>query len=171
MQKQLTVLALFSLILSGCGFQPVYAPLGQAGSIGSTAIGSVIVQEIPERTGFFLKQALERRFGPSASSSTPLVARTMKVELERSFVGIALQQDNVGVRTELRVVADWSLSDGTDASRDIRGLTEVMVAFDQLDQPYGDIAAQSDAEERAASLLAERIWTEVLMKSTNKVRN
>jgi LPS-assembly lipoprotein len=170
MHKQMAVLAVCGVILSACGFQPVYAPPGSGPSIGAQAIGAVIVEEIPERTGFFLKQALERRFGP-ASAASSLPARAMKVELERTFVGIALQQDNVGVRTELRVVATWALSDGTDASRDLRGLTEVMVAYDQLDQPYGDIAAQSDAEERAASLLAERIWTEVLMKSANKAGN
>lgn len=161
------IIALAALLaVASCGFQPVYAPERSGAARGD--IGSVIIRDIPERTGFFLKQSLERRFQGFDSA---LPSRILAMDVTRTFSNIALQADNIGVRTEMRVASVWTLKDGVDSQRDLSGTTEVMVAFDQLDQPYGDIAAQSDAEERAATLLAERIWTQVLFKSAQAARN
>jgi hypothetical protein len=39
------------------------------------------------------------------------------------------------------------------------------VAYESLDQAYGDVALQGDAEERIADQLAQRLWLDLQRQS------
>jgi hypothetical protein len=43
----------------------------------------------------------------------------------------------------------------------IRGSVTTNVAYESLDQAYGDVALQADAEERVAGQIAERLWLDL----------
>ncbi|GIU66377.1 hypothetical protein PsB1_0531 [Candidatus Phycosocius spiralis] len=133
--------------LVGCGFRPVYSTQG-------SGIGAVTIATIDGRTGYFLRQELERRADLEGKGENP---RQLTVTLTRVFSPAAQGVDGISLRTELTVTADYKLS-ATPNLPEVIGTLTTSVAYESLDQAYGDVALQSDAEERIAGQLAARIW-------------
>jgi hypothetical protein len=140
--------------LAGCGFQPVYSTRG-------SGIGPVSITTIDGRTGYFLRQELERR---ATLEQGRQASRQLTVKLTRVFSPAAQGLDGISLRTELTVTAAYTLS-AAPPLRAITGTITASVAYESLDQAYGDIALQSDAEERIAGQLADRIWLDLQRQS------
>ncbi len=149
--------ALACLALAACGFQPLYAP--SPTTTAPTGLGAIAVAPIKGRVGYFLGQGLERML-PGGGAQ----ARTLVVEVQTTFQPLAVRVDGSAARTDLIGVARYRL-DGADASAaPLSGEVRATVSYDLLDQPFGDVAAQTDAEERLAGVLAERIRTELVLR-------
>jgi LPS-assembly lipoprotein len=156
----LSSLALVALpLLAGCGFTPVYDTAGRG-------IGPVTIQTIDSRTGFFLQQELSRRAALEKSEGTP---RTLSVALANVFRNTNLRQDSFYNRTQLQITATWTLRDSTQTEPKT-GRVVVTVGYDTADQAFGDVALQADAEERAAVMLAERIWADIAVRAPRTPR-
>ena len=140
--------------LAGCGFQPVYSTRG-------SGIGPIEVTTIDGRTGYFLRQELERRAALEQGSQAP---RQLTVTLSRSFSPIAQGVDGISLRNELTVTALYTLSAAPPLPA-MTGTITTSVAYESLDQAYGDVALQSDAEERIADQLAQRLWLDLQRQS------
>lgn len=160
MKRQAVRLVLCCLLLggplaaSGCGFQPVYSPSGRG-------IGPVDVALIDGRTGFLVQQELARK-AALERGTTPV--RRLEVELTTSFIQTNQGSDGFFSRTQMTVAASWTLQ-GQAETPDGRGAVSVMVGYDSQDQAFGEVALQADAEERAAVLLADRIWSDVATRA------
>jgi LPS-assembly lipoprotein len=136
--------------LAGCGFQPVYSTHG-------SGIGPVSITTIDGRTGYFLRQELERRAALEQGGQAP---RVLTVKLTRVFSPAAQGVDGISLRNELTVTALYTLSAAPPLPA-VAGSITASVAYESLDQAYGDVALQSDAEERIAGQLAERVWLDL----------
>lgn len=146
-------LALASAGLGGCGFTPLYG----APSVTSKLAGIKIIT--PDgRTGFLLRQHLEDAF---ASSRGAPEAYAMRVQLSEARVPRGIRTDNVATRYEYVITADYSLANQPAGDVAKRGRVRVEVTYDSADQPYASIAAQQDAQDRAAEETARRIQLEV----------
>jgi LPS-assembly lipoprotein len=150
--KQAALILTLAMItaLTGCGFQPVYSTRG-------SGIGPIEITTIDGRTGYFLRQELERRAVLEQGSQAP---RQLTVKLSRSFTRAAQGVDGISLRNELTVNAVYTLSAAPPLPA-IRGTITASVAYESLDQAYGDVALQSDAEERIAGQLAQRMWLDL----------
>lgn len=140
----------FSAILAGCGFQPVYSTQG-------SGIGPVTVAAIDGRTGYYLRQELDRRAVLEQGSGTP---RVLSVKFERTFTPAAQGPDGISSRNEMSVTATYVLAAAPPLPA-VRGSVTTNVAYESLDQAYGDVALQADAEERVAGQIAERLWLDL----------
>jgi LPS-assembly lipoprotein len=140
----------FAAGLAACGFQPVYSTRG-------SGIGPVSITTIDGRTGYFLRQELERRAVLEQGRQAP---RQLTVKLTRTFSPAAQGVDGISLRNELTVTANYMLSAAPPLPA-ITGSITTSVAYESLDQAYGDVALQSDAEERIAGQLALRLWLDL----------
>ena len=139
-----------SAVVAGCGFQPVYSTQG-------SGIGPVTIAAIEGRTGYYLRQELDRRAALEQGASSP---RVLSVKLTRAFTPAAQGPDGISSRNEMAVTATYILAAAPPLPA-VRGTVTSSVAYESLDQAYGDVALQADAEERVANQIAERLWLDL----------
>jgi LPS-assembly lipoprotein len=146
-------LASASLALSGCGFTPLYA---QQGVISHLAAIDVVAPE--GRTGFLMRQSLDDAFAKSRSG--PATYR-MNIQLAEARYPRGIRIDNVATRYEYVLTANYQLASLPSGALAKKGSVRVELTYDSADQPYASIAAQQDAQERAAEEAARRIQLEL----------
>lgn len=133
--------------LAGCGFTPLY------GEAAVSGLSRVAVQTPDTRLGYRLRERMEDALLFDRSVAP---AWRLAVALEPSRRPLGRRIDDTAARYELTLVGDWSLTPiaGGEA---LAGQETVTVTYAAADQPYAAIAAQQDAEDRAAEALAQRI--------------
>jgi len=142
-----------SAALSGCGFAPLY---GQPGVVKSLA---AIEIEAPQgRTGFLIREHLDDAF---AKDRTAQPAYHMQLALAEQRFPRGVRVDNVATRYEYVLVASYALTSVPSGSLAKRGTVRVELTYDSADQPYASVAAQQDAQDRAAEEAARRIQLEL----------
>ena len=139
-----------SAMLAGCGFQPVYSTQG-------SGIGPVTIAAIEGRTGYYLRQELDRRAVLEQGTASP---RVLSVKLTRTFTPAAQGTDGISTRNEMTVTATYVLAAAPPLPA-VTGTITTNVAYESLDQAFGDVALQADAEERVANQIAERLWLDL----------
>jgi LPS-assembly lipoprotein len=150
------LLASLTLLLSACGFQPMYAQSAGA------AIGRVHVQTIEGKAGHVLKTELDRLLAVEASVGEPT---DLRITLEEYVGGLGIRLDESASRAELRLVANYVLTPPSGSGRQImRGSVSAITNYDIPLSAFGEIAAQDDARERAAEVLAQRFRAELALR-------
>lgn len=149
-----------ALLAAACGFKPLYAPSPS----GAPAIGPVIVDEMPGRSGFELKAALDRLFDAERGTGA---ARRLAVTISESTAGLGFRVDESASRADLVLSANYVLYDVSGAEV-IKGSASGAASYDIPASAYGEIAAQDDARARAADQLAERIRAELALKLASR---
>ncbi len=133
------------LILSGCGFRPVYA--GPAyDSLGNVAV-SVSGED---RFAYLVETALIDRLGQPGES-----AGQLQVSLRIRQRNLGVSADGEASRIALDVAARYALS--IPGGQRLRGETSERVAFETPREPYALISARANAERQAAEAIAESI--------------
>lgn len=140
-----------ALVASGCGFSPVYSTAG-------SGVGPVSVAQIDGRAGYFLRSELDRHAALEQGSTSP---RTLTVKLITSFASAALTVDGLSGRTLYTMTAYYTLAPATTGGVPVTGSVTTTVGYESLDQAYGDVALQADAEERAATQIADKVFVDL----------
>lgn len=131
------------LTAGGCGFQPLYAGPGYA------ALPGLAIQSGEDRIDYLVDAALRRHLG-TGDSPYRLVLST---RLRESPIGISAS----GVARRYSLVAQTRYSLEREGEQPVTGTVGQTVQFDAPSDPAALIAARSDAEARAAQLVAERL--------------
>jgi len=165
------LLGLALLPLAACNFTPVYGG-GQGASYansGPIQISEIIATEssraAPGRTGHFLRQELVRSLGQGVPG---FASGTLDVRLSQTINRLAFAPDQAASRSDYVGRAVWTL---TAPSGDIlgTGTVEERASFNFGDAAYADLAAQTGAQERLASLLARSIRTQMIVAAGKPV--
>jgi len=145
--KKLAALAA-CLLLGACGFHPMY------GRSLAPALATIYVEPIAERDGYELRNTLIDALQSDGDKAGKIYS--LKVTLNESSQGIALQNDATITRYNNRLEARYVLSDmkGTVLTS---GTQTELSAYNVVQSPYATLTAQQDASKRAAQDVAERI--------------
>lgn len=103
--RRRVLLAAPLFLLGGCGFTPVYAPVGAGAP--SSDLARVFVAVIPDRPGQLLRQALQVRLEGSGGHAARTY--TLRVNYGISSEAIGINPDSSSSFTRFRASADWSL--------------------------------------------------------------
>ena len=142
-----------SLALGGCGFTPLYA---QPGVVSNLAAIDVVAPD--GRTGYLLRQHLDDAFARNHAGPAKY---SMRLALSEARYPRGIRTDNVATRYEYVLTADYVLANLPAGDVAKRGRVRVELTYDSADQPYASIAAQQDAQDRAAEEAARRIQLEL----------
>jgi LPS-assembly lipoprotein len=155
LRKALVSLAFFvvPLSLSACGFAPLY---GQPGV--SSSLAAIDIQAPPGRTGFLMREHLDDAFARNRGGPA---AYHMQLALAEQRYPRGVRVDNVATRYEYVLVATYALTAVPSGALAKRGTVRVELTYDSADQPYASVAAQQDAQDRAAQEAARRIQLEL----------
>ncbi|HEY8615321.1 LPS assembly lipoprotein LptE [Phenylobacterium sp.] len=160
----LLALALAGAGLSGCaGFQPLY---GAPQVVSNLAAIDVIAPE--GRTGYLIRQHLDDAF---AKNHTASPAYRMDLQLNEARYPRGVRIDNVATRYEYVLTANYALVSLPSGAPAKAGSVRVELTYDSADQPYASIAAQQDAQDRAAEEAARRIQLELAVWLANGGRS
>jgi len=146
---------LLAVLLAGCGFHPLYG--GANGGMQAT-LSTIYVEPMPERLGYELRnKMIDLLDGPGTPSGA---LYRLKLSLTETTQGIALQNDATITRYNDNLKVTYSLTDMTGkviTSGIETGLSAYNVLPSSANANYGTLAAQQDADKRAAEDIAERI--------------
>ena len=143
------------LLLSACGFSPMYAPVG-----GGPAIGPVQVQTIEGKSGHVLKTELDRILAVENNGGTPAL---LTITLTETVSNLGLRRDESSTRAELALIANYVFTPA-NGSAPIRGAVVTTVSYSIPGAAFAAISAQDDARERAAETMAERFRAELALR-------
>ncbi|MBY9065926.1 hypothetical protein K1X12_03400 [Hyphomonas sp. WL0036] len=147
--------ALMLVALGACGFQPVYAPA--SGNFAEA--GMISVAPIEGREGYMLRRELQQELAIGVPGLTEKV--TLTVKLKSNLSRLALRPDGAASRSGILATGSYKLEGETT---NVNGRREVETGFLVPDSPYGDIAAQTDARDRAMRMLAKEIADDIRLK-------
>jgi LPS-assembly lipoprotein len=151
MRKTIQAVGIAAMLLatSACGFTPLYAEGGVVPSLRAIEV------EVPQsRVGYLLREELDDEFARDRSQA-PRYRLTLELDELRRARG--LRVDDVATRYELLVTARYVLTSVGATTPLAQGQAQATVTYDSADQPYAGVAAQTDAQERAAAQAAQRI--------------
>ena len=147
----------FTLMLASfgaCGFAPVHTS-----NIGSSyQASSIVVPEIPGRSGHELRKALVEEF---ATGLPGVDGATLTVSLRERTGRLAIRPDEAAARTDYIVTGRYVLDTGDDA---ITGTVQADTSFNVPTSAFGDITAQTTATKQAMNVLAQRIADDLKLK-------
>lgn len=155
MMKHLSVallMGLGTLVLSGCGFQPVYAPSISAES------GPVEIDQIDGRAGHELRKALLQETA-NGLPGAPQGAR-LTVSLRERIINTAFDSDGATTRAIIRLRADYVIDLGDNA---LSGREIAEVPTNIPDAIFQDITNQDEARISAAQQLARQITDRLIL--------
>jgi LPS-assembly lipoprotein len=144
----MAVVAVVMTTLSGCGFTPLYATPGMTPALASIdVVTPVNGSGATGRLGYFLRLKLNDQLGrdpeiPSRYRLTTTVGQ--------GRVAQGARVNNIASRYELDLSVSYVLSDGVTGEVLTRGKAAASVTYDSSDPPYATVAANQDAEMRAA---------------------
>lgn len=154
--RRRAVLGVAASVLTGCGFRPAYMK-SSAGPGAQADLAAVHVQNIFDRPGQLLRQALQERLERGATG----VARRYDLSVNYGISGEGLAIDQNNNTTRLRFVgrADWTLT-AQDPKRTplTSGQARSFDAINLLNQQYFASDLETEVvQRRIAEAVADQI--------------
>jgi len=145
------------LVLSGCGFQPMFAARspGQAGP-AVEGLAETNVLPLPERSGMLLRQALQARFDRGGGVAQRY---DLQVAFGLGADAIGIQSDSAVSRIRLRGTAAWTLlAQSPQRSTLASGNARINDSYDIIDaQLFAADMEQEMVFRRITDALADQI--------------
>jgi LPS-assembly lipoprotein len=155
---------LFCLVLAGCGFHPLYAVPGE--NHGETQ--AIYVEPMPDRIGYELRNQLIDILDARAESAgatyrlrVTLAEKKLPIGIQSQAVpsgaGAAVLTQTVITRYNDTLTVEYDLIDLKTNKSLTHGVESGLSAYNVLTSPYATLAAQRDADKRAADDIADRV--------------
>lgn len=144
------------LVLSGCGFQPLYAE-GDDGLAVTDQLAATRVQPIQDRVGQQLHNLLRDRLNPLGQPAKPLYRLTIQLTERTRSLGI--RRDATATRANLTMTAKFTLTDYAGGGVLYRGNAVSVNSYDilELEQQFSTMTSEADARVRALQDISENV--------------
>ncbi len=158
-------IAIFSvLLLTACGFEPVYGTLGQDESAAQETVESTLAQisigTIPDREGQYLRNALIDRFYRHGRPAETIYALAL-APIEERLTDLDITKSSDATRGQLRLETEIKLIDKktgvTVMERELRSIT----SYNILGSEFTNRVSEDNARLNALDDLARQIELQV----------
>lgn len=147
-----------TLLLAGCGLQPLYGG-GGSGPVAQT-LRSVTVAPIEGRAGWLVRTALEDRLGaPRAGAAL----YRLEVVLDDDITGFGIRTDDAVTRERRTLRARYRLVDAVKGTVLLDATAGSDAGIDVVGSEYATVAAEQTALERLSGEVADQIVTRVAL--------
>lgn len=144
------------LMISGCGFSPMYGDRNAPGSVPNQ-LGGIDIGAIDGRVGQQLRNHLIDRF--SARGAAAADPYRLDVVLSETKTGLAIRQDEAVTRYNYRLTGAFRLVRVKDQQVLMEDSARSSVAFNVVQSEFATLSAERDAEARATRDLSAEIAT------------
>ena len=154
--RTLAITALSAMLLSSCGFSPLYGERSVAAAPAvNDALSQVIIRPLPDRQGQKLRQVLREQLQPRGMAPKPTF--DLEVQLTRRTEEVGVRRDATSSRANYILTATFFLNEGSN--RVLGDRVQAIISYNILDEQYATVASQADAEDRAIRRVGEEIKT------------
>ena len=155
-----TLLALLTslVILTGCGFTPMYAEKEDGQGL-SAEFSNVVIAPINDRIGQVVQNHLKDRMNPYGSPATP--EYLLRVTLKQAQEGFGFRTDESVTRESLTLTATYQLVDQKTGEVVLQDEVRAIQAYDVVQSDFANFSTQQDAEARTALQIAELVTARV----------
>lgn len=147
------VVVVAALVVTGCGFRPLYGTSGGAG--GAPELAAVAVKPIPDRIGQQLHNKLVVLLEADHPPARPRYSLT--VLLSEGTQKLAVQRNELATRANYQLSARFSLTEGTKSL--YTSLRTAISSYNILESDFSTLTAATDAKNRAVDEIADAIRT------------
>lgn len=154
---RLLALAAVILLLSACGFRPLYGttPKVENGSVAHT-LAQVQIDNIPDRSGQYLRNALMDRFYRHGRPADPLY--TLQVtDLHENLTDLDITKSSSATRAQLRLDAEITLVDHRGAQTAMKRRLVAITSYNVLNSQFTTRVSEEAARQSALDDLAAQI--------------
>ncbi|MFC3571374.1 LPS assembly lipoprotein LptE [Paracoccus simplex] len=144
---------LAGLALAACGFSPVYGPDGT----GARLFGQIRTADPRTPDDFSFAGRIAERLGPEAEARFLLDYR-----LRIAVVPQAITPDEVTTRYALNGTAEFTLTEAATGREVTRGQVSSFTSYSTTGTTIATMAAEQDAHERLARMLADQVVTRLI---------
>lgn len=142
-----------ALLAAGCGFTPVYGP----GGAGTRLHGQVRVADPQTADDYAFLRRMTERLGPAETGRYNL-AYTLRV----AALPQAITPDEVTTRFSLNGTATYRLTDSATGATVAQGEVSNFTSHSTVGTVIATNAAEQDARNRLAVMLADQVVTRLL---------
>lgn len=161
MLRVISLIAAAAIALGGCGYRPLYGDRGAAGTGVRQNLAQVKIMGIADRRGQMLRNNLLDRMNPAGE---PAQSRyTLSVVTAETTRITDSRADGTATRSDLVVVARFSLRDTNTDVVVYNDRTEAVATFNLLTNRFASVASEDEARKRAMELVADQITTLVAL--------
>jgi LPS-assembly lipoprotein len=146
-----------TLLLAGCGLQPLYTG-GGSGPVAQS-LRSVAVAPIEGRAGWLVRTALEDRL----DAPTGPVRYRLEVLLDDDITGFGIRSDDAVTRERRTLRARYRLVDAAKGTVLLDATAGSDAGIDVVGSEYATVAAEQTALERLSKEIADQIVTRVAL--------
>jgi len=164
--RLVALMAIIAPLLSGCGFQPMYAE-GPSGVQLDEVMRTVSISSIPGRVGQRLRNELI--FGTTGGGYSEAPRYKLKIAIKESVQSTVVAKTGKSKGQAYQLKAAFELTRLEDNTILLSGTSFGRAAFDKLDSTFADLRARRDAENRAARTVAEDIQTRIAAALSREV--
>ena len=150
----LTVSILAGMLLTGCGFTPVYRQ-DSSNSVRQN-LDQIEVAQIGGHRGLQLRNRLNEKISSKGVVDVPRFR--LSVVLESSTEAVLIQLDNTATRQNLRMKASFTLTDLSSRATVFKGNCVSVGSYNVVDTEFATISAEDNAVERAVREIGEEIF-------------
>jgi LPS-assembly lipoprotein len=147
-----------TLLLAGCGLQPLYSG-GGSGPV-ARSLRSVTVAPIEGRAGWLVRTALEDRLGAPAAGAA---AYRLEVLLDDDITGFGIRSDDAVTRERRTLRARYRLVDSAKGTVLLDATAGSDAGIDVVGSEYATVAAEQTALERLSQEVADQIVTRIAL--------
>jgi LPS-assembly lipoprotein len=157
---RIPIIVAAALLLSACGFRPLYAT-GDAANGAGAALSRMAIDKIegPEA----IQPVVERAFKRRAYGAGDEAPYALSVIVDEQAERLAVQIDASVTRFNYRVIGDYTLIERATGKRYTGKVTSI-ASFNIVESQYSTLFAEESAKEKAATLLVEDIERDILLK-------
>lgn len=141
------------LVLSGCGFHPLYGK--QANPEVVPSLADIKIDVIQDRVGQQLRNLLYSRLNPGGEPAQPKYI--LEATLRESQESLAIQETEVATRASLNISVAYHLRDLTTGKTLYTSYSRASASYDLLQSEYANLVAAQDAERRSLQVVADDI--------------
>lgn len=142
-----------TLAVAACGFAPVYGP----GGTGTRLQGKVRTADPKTPDDFAFAGRIAEQLGPDSAAVYELTW-----QLRIAVVPQAITPDEITTRYALNGSADYILTETATQRAIARGQVSSFTSYSTTGTTIATMAAEQDAHERLARLLADQVVTRLL---------
>ncbi|HEX6376968.1 MAG TPA: LPS assembly lipoprotein LptE [Allosphingosinicella sp.] len=147
-----------TLLLAGCGLQPLYSG-GGSGPIAQS-LRSIAVAPIEGRAGWLVRTALEDRLG---APETGAARYRLEVLLDDDITGFGIRSDDAVTRERRTLRARYRLVDAAKGTVLLDATAGSDAGIDVVGSEYATVAAEQTALERLSKEIADQIVTRIAL--------
>jgi LPS-assembly lipoprotein len=151
--KKATIIASVMLILSACGFQPLYGEIG--GSSAVEDLSMVEITPLPDRLGQLVHNRLLDGMQPQGPAAE--VRYQLTLNLSEETVRFGFRQDESVTRERYTLTAHYQLTSLTDGSVLSEGDTSTGSSYDVVRSDFATLSARENAQRRASLMVSDAI--------------